>query len=155
MRPAIEVNGWTLLFHPVFDAVLSALERDVEHIEARGRDRTGPHPKVKLLGRMRDLMLIEIPADPAATRYALGNTLGPEHRHWRRAKFLGRFRLFFRYASGPKIIVYGWVNDENALRQTGGRSDPYAVFDGMLRSGRPPDDWDQLVAEARALENPS
>ena len=51
----------------------------------------------------------------------LGNTLGPEHRHWRRAKFLGRFRLFFRYSSKDRVIIYAWVNDQNTLLKAGGR----------------------------------
>lgn len=45
-----------------------------------------------------------------------GNTLGPEHRHWRRAKIGRRFRLFFRYDSRAKTIVFAWVNDEQTLR---------------------------------------
>jgi toxin YhaV len=35
----------------------------------------------------------------------LGNTLGAEYRHWFRAKFFGRFRLF-QYDSEARIIVY-------------------------------------------------
>jgi toxin YhaV len=39
--------------------------------------------------------------------------------HWRRAKFLSRFRLFFRYNSKAKVIIYAWVNEENTLRKAG------------------------------------
>ena len=80
-------------------------------------------------------METEIPRDPGAAEYNLGNTLGPAHRHWRRAKFLGRFRLFFRYNSKAAVIIYAWVNDENTLRKAGGGNDPYHLFGGMLRKG--------------------
>jgi toxin YhaV len=63
------------------------------------------HPKTKLLKRILDLILDEIPRDPNAAGFQLGNTLGPAYRHWRRAKFLGRFRLFFRFSSTHKAIV--------------------------------------------------
>ena len=40
--------------------------------------------------------------DPNSVEYRLGNTLGPSHRYWRRAKFLGRFRLFYRFSTVHK-----------------------------------------------------
>lgn len=83
--------------------------------------------------------------------YRQGNTLGPEYRHWFRAKFLGRFRLFFRYDSRARLIVYAWVNDERGLRQSGGKNDPYEVFRRMLKSGNPPNDWAALVKAAGRL----
>ena len=94
-------------------------------------------------------MLETVPTDPARDEYRQGNTLGPAHRHWRRAKIGRRFRLFFRYDSKAKVIVYAWVNDETTLRSSGSKSDPYAVFEKMLGRGNPPDDWNALVAVAR------
>ena len=35
---------------------------------------------------------------------------------------------------------------KNTLRSAGSKSDPYAVFQKMLQRGRPPDDWDALLA---------
>jgi hypothetical protein len=40
------------------------------------------------------------------------------------------------------------------LRQAGGRNDPYGVFGGLLRKGRPPDGWDELIREAATLKMP-
>ena len=71
--------------------------------------------------------------------------MGNAFRHWRRAKIGRRFRLFFRFDSKTKIIIFAWVNDENTLRSAGSKSDPYAVFQKMLQRGRPPDDWDALL----------
>jgi toxin YhaV len=72
-------------------------------------------------------------------------------RHWFRAKFFGRFRLFFRYDSQARIIVYVWVNDARGLRQRGGKNDPYEVFRRMLASGNPPNQWAELVKRSGAL----
>jgi toxin YhaV len=104
---------------------------------------TGAKPK--LLKRILDLIQKEIPADPTAPTFEQGNTLGADARGWRRAKFLGRFRLFFRFDSASKVIVYAWVNDENTLRKSGAATDPYAVFRGMLLSQDPPTNWKNLL----------
>lgn len=112
------------------------------------------HPKAKLLRRITDLILDEIPRDPAANTYALGNTLGPAHRHWRRAKFMQRFRLLFRFDSASRIIVYAWINDEGTLRKAGSRNDPYAVFLRRLNTGDPPSAWDELLQETRLGDDP-
>jgi toxin YhaV len=92
-------------------------------------------------------MLERIPRDPFAPEFRQGNTLGPTHRHWFRAKFgANRFRLFFRADSTARIVVYAWVNDRDTLRKAGAASDPYVVFTRMLASGNPPDDWPTLLA---------
>ena len=90
-----------------------------------------------------------IPQDPARAEYRQGNTLGDEHKHWFRAKFFQQYRLFFRYHASSKVIVYAWVNDDETKRAYESSDDAYRVFRKMLESGHPPDDWDQLLAEAR------
>jgi toxin YhaV len=75
--------------------------------------------------------------------------MGTEFRHWRRAKIGRRFRLFFRFDSKTRIIIFPWVNDENTLRSSGSKNDPYAVFQQMLERGRPPDDWAALMAASK------
>jgi len=94
-------------------------------------------------------MLDIVPSDPSCAEYRQGNTLGVVNRHWRRAKIGRRFRLFFRYDSASKVIVYGWVNDEQTLRSAGSKNDPYAVFAKMLRRGDPPNDWDELLSSSQ------
>src|SRR5260370_38631620 len=108
----------------------------------------GSKPKIKLLAALAKLVLEIIPGDPSRPEYRQGNTLGGEYRHWLRAKFFGRFRLFFRYDSRSRLIVYAWVNDERTLRKRGGRSDPYGVFRRMVASRNPPNDWPALVTGA-------
>ncbi|MGA2591183.1 MAG: type II toxin-antitoxin system YhaV family toxin [Bryobacteraceae bacterium] len=145
-------NGWKLYAHPAFGEKLELLIRAVETLEKRQPQTLREHPKTKLLKRVLDLILVEIPRDPNAAEFQLGNTLGPVHRHWRRAKFLGRFRLFFRFSSAHKAIVYAWVNDETTLRKAGSRTDPYTVFIRKLQEGNPPDEWDGLLREANTAE---
>ena len=144
-------SGWKLFVHPAFSNTFDALAAEVERLRTADRKGYKQHPKTKLLKRIVDLVEIEIPRNPGAAEYSLGNTLGPEHRHWRRAKFLGRFRLFFRYSSKDRVIIYAWVNDQNTLRKAGGRNDPYTIFNSLLRKGRPPDGWGALMTEAANL----
>lgn len=139
-------NGWTLFQHPAFRDQLARYSAEVEELRGRLDDKAfAEHPKVRFLARVRKLILEDIPSDPASKAYELGNTLGENFRHWRRAKFNQRFRLFFRFRSDAKIIVYGWLNDENMLRTRGARNDVYAEFRRRLAAGSPPDDWNELV----------
>jgi toxin YhaV len=148
---ARETPGWRLFAHPAFRQPFDALVAEAARLCAADPESYKQHPKVKLLKRIVDLIEVEIPRDPGAAEYSLGNTLGPQHRHWRRAKFLGRFRLFFRYSSKDRVIIYAWVNDEKTMRKAGGRNDPYAIFSSRLRRGEPPDDWNALIKEAARL----
>lgn len=107
----------------------------------------------KLLKSISTIALERIPQDPADKRYRLGDTLGEACKHWFREKFgAGRFRLFFRYDSKSKIIIYAWINDENTLRTYGARSDAYAVFSAMLTDGNPPNNWETLLASCKNPE---
>ena len=105
-------NGWSLYPYPAFGDAFERLQDAVEDLKKKHPANYEGHPKAKLLRRILELILDEIPRDPNAAAYQLGNTLGPAHRHWRRAKFLGRFRLFYRFSAAHKAIVYAWVNDE-------------------------------------------
>ena len=60
--------------------------------------------------------------------------------------------VFFRYHAGSKVIVFAWVNDEQAKRAFESGDDAYRVFRKMLESGHPPDDWDQLLRESEVLK---
>lgn len=151
----ITVNGWTLYEHPLFAVQLETLTAAVER--AREKDPNGytSTANAKLLAAMRKLMFEAIPVDPTRPEFRQGGTLGPSRKHWFRAKFgAGRFRLFFRYSSSAKIIIYAWVNDASTLRSYGSKSDAYAVFKSMLDKGNPPDDWAALMAQSSVLSEP-
>ena len=145
------VNGWTILVWTQFRERWTSLRLEVARLKARDPEGYRGHPLAKLLRNVAEIVLEQVPTDPGASRYRQGTKLGPRYKGWHRAKFNQRFRLFFRYSTTQKIIVYGWLNDEGTLRKEGARTDPYAVFRRMLDGGQPPDDWDELVAACTAL----
>lgn len=148
---SLRVDGWTLLFHDMMVGQLRSLAEAVR--QARTKDPNGYRGKanVRVLAAIAKLVLSTIPQHPGHANYRIGNTMGEDYRHWSRAKFGQRFRLFFRYDSRAKIIIFAWVNDETTLRARGSKTDPYAVFKGMIECGNPPDGWDDLMAAAGDL----
>ena len=147
------VNGWTIYAHPLFLDQLEKLAAAVEAAMAKSPKRYRNSANAKLLKALHTIAFERIPQDPTTARYRQGNTLGDNYKHWFREKFgNGRFRLFFRYDSKAKIIVYAWVNDENTLRTYGAKTDAYAVFASMLDAGNPPDSWAALLKAASSPE---
>jgi toxin YhaV len=145
----LEINGWRLMTHPALHAqVLGLIEAS---LKAKAGGRLATDPNAKLLAALSKLMFEDIPRDPGAEQYRQGKTLGATRKHWMRAKFgAGRFRLFFRYSSSHKTIIFAWVNDSTTLRTYGAKTDAYAVFRSMLDAGNPPDGWDDLVTACAA-----
>lgn len=148
--PPLVINGWTLFAHPLFLDAVEALFAEVE--AQRQKDPTGYNRRnaAKRLAAITKLAFEVIPQDPTRPDYRQGNTLGDAHRHWFRAKFFQQYRLFFRYHADARIIVYAWVNDDDTKRACESADDAYRVFRRMLDRGHPPDNWEQLLAEARA-----
>jgi toxin YhaV len=147
------VNGWRLFTHPLFDRQLRRLVEQVEGIAAKDPAGYREHSAAKLLATMNRYMREIIPNDPGAAEFRQGNTLGPDNRHWFRAKFHERYRLFYRFSSQEKVIVYAWVNDDRTLRKSGAKTDPYRVFRIMLEAGNPPATMAQLLARAKEIKN--
>jgi toxin YhaV len=141
-------QGWLLLAYPEFLDKFSKLSNQAREILASGNPAALHHPKVKRMAALDTLVFDVIPSNPASSRYLLGNTLSPKHRSWRRAKFGGQYRVFFRFDSKAKIIVFGWLNDDETLRSYGSKKDAYAVFRKMLESGHPPTSWGDLLEES-------
>lgn len=126
---------------------MTAVEEDRRRYATGWRTRAN----AKLLAVILDFALNRVPAGPAEKMFRQGNTLGDDRKHWFRAKFgNGRYRLFFRFDSRAKVIVYAWVNDEQTLRTYGSNTDAYKVFRDMLNNGNPPDNWDKLLEAAKA-----
>ncbi|MDN3711431.1 type II toxin-antitoxin system YhaV family toxin [Paracoccus cavernae] len=149
----LTINGWTILAHPLFLDQLEKLTQTVEALKAKKPEDYRKNANTKLLAALNKLVFEAVPADPTATAYRQGSTLGDDYKHWFRAKFgNGRFRLFFRYDSNAKVIIFAWVNDETTLRTYGAKTDAYTVFKGMLNDGNPPDDWAALHKAASEVE---
>lgn len=144
------IKGWSIYAHPLF---LDQIEGLIEEVEARkARDPANYRKKncTKRLAAITRLVTGDVPADPAAAQFRQGDTLGGDRKHWFRAKFFQQYRLFFRFDSASKIIVFAWVNDDDTLRAYGSRTDAYATFKRMLDSGSPPDNFSALLKAAKA-----
>ena len=147
----MEVNGWRLFQYPLFESQLRKLTEAVEQLSIRQPDTYRGHPKTKLLATIHRYITETIPRDPSAAEFRQGDTLGPDNRHWFRAKFHQRYRLFFRFSTKEKVIVYVWVNVEFTLRKAGSKTDAYAAFKSMLNAGDPPCTLEALLKHAKEM----
>jgi toxin YhaV len=145
----MEARGWRLFVHPLFQVQLETLTKRVEKLASSDPNGYVSHPATKLLATINHYVREAIPRDPDSPEFRQGNTLGRDNRHWFRAKFHGRYRLFYRFSTEQKIIVYAWINDERTLRKSGSKTDPYVVFKAMLESGDPPGSFSELRAPIR------
>ena len=146
--------GWWLLAWPAFDGQLERLVGEVERLRERDPAGYRQHPKTRLLATIVRIITRDVPSDPGAAQFRQGGRLGAEYTGWFRAKFHRRFRLFFRFDSRRKAIVFGWMNDEGGLRKEGARTDPYSVFRRMLQRGAPPASFEELLRESHGLALP-
>ena len=146
----IQRHGWNLLFHECLSEQLKKLHIAAERAKQQNPERFETNANVRLFGALSKLLFDVVPSDTNREEYRQGNTMGTAFRHWRRAKIGRRFRLFFRFDSKTRIIIFAWVNDENTLRSSGSKSDPYIVFQRMLERGHPPDDWAALMAASQS-----
>ncbi len=147
----MEVNGWRLFQYPLFENQLKKLTEAVEGLAISQPDTYREHPKAKLLATIHRHVTEIIPRDPNGPEFRQGDTLGPDNRHWFRAKFHQRYRLFFRFSTKDRVIVYVWVNDEFSLRKAGSKTDAYAVFKSMLNAGDPPRTLEALLKRAKEM----
>ncbi|BDR35591.1 toxin YhaV [Photobacterium damselae subsp. damselae] len=133
--------------HPIVDLRLKSLKQEVEALRVEDPVGYKSHPITKLLAKALHSIRVEVPKNPAAPEYQLGNTIKP-YKHWRRVKkgLPNRYRLFFRYSSAPPVIVHAWMNDEHTLRKAGAKTDVYTVFRKMLLRQDIPDNMEQLIA---------
>jgi len=147
------INGWTVFAHSLFLDQVEVLTRRVEALKKKDPAGYTKKNATKRLAAIAKLAFEVIPQNPERTEYRQGVTLGGEHKHWFRAKFFQQYRLFFRYHTESKVIVYAWVNDEKTKRAYESSNDAYRIFRKMLENGHPPDNWKQLLAEAQAESN--
>lgn len=146
----VVVNGWSLFLHPLFHEQLTQLREEVHKLRQKDPLDYINKNASKRLAAVTRLMFEIIPQDPGRPEYRQGLSLGSEHKHWFRAKFFQQYRLFFRFHTSAKIIVYAWVNDETTLRAYNSKDDAYLVFKKMLDSGNPPGSWEALLAQSQA-----
>lgn len=149
-----EPAEWDLYFHPALQQQLDKLSARVDALKARDPKGYTDLPATKLLFTINRYITEIVPRNPSAAEFRQGNTLGVDNRHWFRAKFHERYRLFYRFSTKEKVIVYAWVNDETSLRKAGSRTDPYSIFHAMLSAGDPPATMAELLAVSKRIETP-
>jgi len=142
-------QGWQIWFGELFDARWRALRERVRQLKtALDEGDFAAHPEVKLFAALVHIVHETVPRNPEHPDFRLGKTLGERYTGWRRVKRHGlpeRMRLFFKFSSSHKVIVFVWLNDADTLRKDGASSDVYAVFRRMLEGGNPPDDFEVLL----------
>lgn len=146
------INGWTIFAHPLFLDQVEGLIEQVDKLKQKNPKGYKKKNATKRLAAINKLVLVKIPQDPSLSEYRQGDTLGDNLKHWFRAKFFQQYRLFFRYHSESKIIIYAWVNDDKTKRTYGSKTDAYSVFEKMLENGNPPDSWGKLLKQSKAEE---
>lgn len=147
---ALVANGWTVYAHPAFLDQFEELVSQVDSLKERNPDTWEMKNAPKRLAAVIRLFEVVIPADPTAKHFRLGETLGNTNAVWFRAKFFQQHRLFFLFHSAKKVIVLGWVNDTESIRAYGRKTDAYRTFKKLLTSGSIPDDFDELLDQAKA-----
>ncbi|MBS3030304.1 MAG: type II toxin-antitoxin system YhaV family toxin [Dolichospermum sp. DET50] len=147
------INGWDVFAHSLFLNQFEELLRQVEHLRQKYPQDYNKKNATKRLAAIAKLAFDFIPQDPTLSNYRQGSTLGDDYKHWFRAKFFQQYRLFFRYHQESKIIVFAWVNDENSKRSYDSNTDAYRVFKKMLETGHPPDNWNDLLKDAKCETN--
>ena len=144
------LNGWTFLAWPAFDTRwLTLLRKVTDQRKAKPGAPPASTESVLLAALVRVIRDL-IARDPNAPAFRLRNDLAA----WRRVRFLGRLRLFYRFSSRHRIVVLTWLNDDKTLRKEGASTDPYTVFAAMLARGEVPADWPALVGGAKRMRSP-
>ena len=145
------INGWNIFAHSLFLDQLEDLLTQVETLRQKYPQDYQKKNAAKRLAAIAKLAFEVIPQDPTRSEYRQGSTLGDDYKHWFRAKFFQQYRLFFRYHLESKIIVFVWVNDESTKRAYDSSTDAYRVFQKMLASGNPPNNWSELLRDAKGV----
>src|SRR6266853_1601763 len=147
----MEMTGWRLVQYVLFENQLNKLTEAVGQLSISQPDIYKEHPKTKLLATIHRYVMESIPLNPNAPEFLQGDTFGPDNRHWFLAKLHHRYRLYFRFSTKDRVIVYDWVNDEFTLRKAGSKTDAYAVFKSMLTAGDPPRTLEALLKRAKEM----
>jgi toxin YhaV len=74
--PLLEVNGWKIFAHPVFQEQVEELVIEVERFRAQDPAGYREKKKTKLLAAILKMAFEVIPGNPADRAFLQGNTLG-------------------------------------------------------------------------------
>ncbi|MDZ7641626.1 MAG: type II toxin-antitoxin system YhaV family toxin [Desulfurivibrio sp.] len=148
---SLVVHGWTVFAHPLFLAQLEALAQQVEAFEQKFPVEYVKKNATKRLAAITRLAFDVIPQDPARRNTGRATpSVTTQQALVQQPSSSSSTACSTVTTHRTKVIVFAWVNDEGTKRASESSDDAYRVFRKMLESGHPPDDWDQLLAEACA-----
>lgn len=128
----MKINGWTILFHPLFNDQWQDLLSLVKSLKSRlSTSDFIYHPQVKLFKALTVAIEEKIPTDPLASYFTLRK---PLHKYSRMKKMglPNRYRLFFKVFPQQKSIVILWLGFP---RKEGDKKDCYRVFSKKVKQG--------------------
>lgn len=131
----MKINGWTILFHPLFDDQWQQLLNLVKSLRSRlSQEDFVQHPQVKLFKALTVGIEEKIPNDPLASYFALRKPLD-KYSRLKKMGLPNRYRLFFKVFPQQKAIVILWLGFP---RKEGDKKDCYRVFAKMVKKGQFP-----------------
>ena len=131
----MKINGWTILFHPLFNDQWQQLLYLVKSLRSRlPTDDFVKHPRVKLFKALTLGIEEKIPTDPKASYFALRKPLD-KYSRLKKMGLPNRYRLFFKVFPQQKVIIILWLGFP---RKEGDKKDCYRVFTKMVKKGQFP-----------------
>jgi len=148
----LEVNGWKLLYHPVFGDHYAELRARARELKASLPPADfAKHPDVKPVAAIRRAILEVIPQDPNRPDLWLSADLAAFRRvTFRRVKGYGlpdRYRLYYVFSSKARTVIILYLNDSASLRKDDAKTDPYKIFAQLVRSGSIGKDFAENLAQ--------
>ena len=131
----MKINGWAILFHPLFNDQWQQLLQQVKSLRSRlPTDDFVKHPQVKLFKALTVGIEEKIPHDPLASYFALKKPLD-KYSRLKKMGLPNRYRLFFKVFPQQKVIIILWLGFP---RKEGDKKDCYRVFAKMVKKGQFP-----------------
>lgn len=131
----MKINGWTILFHPLFNDQWQQLLNLVKSLRSRlSEEDFVQHPQVKLFKALTVGIEQKIPNDPLASYFALRKPLD-KYSRLKKMGLPNRYRLFFKVFPQQKVIIILWLGFP---RKEGDKKDCYRVFAKMVKKGQFP-----------------
>ena len=105
----MKINGWTILFHPVFNRQWQQLLNSVKSLRSRlSQSDFVRHPQVKLFKAFTVGIKEKIPTDPLASYFALRKPLD-KYSRLKKMGLPSRYRLFFKVFPQQQVIIILWL----------------------------------------------
>jgi toxin YhaV len=146
----MKINGWTILFHPLFNDQWQQLLDLVKSLRSRlPRKDFVQHPQVKLFKALTVGIEEKIPTDPLASYFALRKPLD-KYSRLKKMGLPSRYRLFFKVFSQQKVIIILWLGFP---RKQGDKKDCYSAFTKMVKKGQFPLSLKDLIDSDNGQES--